>query len=210
MKTNIYNQKAEIIGETELPDFIFGQEWKPALVHEVLVAQQANKRHPIAHSKGRGEVRGGGKKPWNQKGGGRARHGSSRSPIWKGGGVTFGPTKERNFSKKVNKKTKRIAILSALSKKFTDGEIKVIDKIILSSPKTKLMSELLTAFITKRKNSGLVLLPQSNPQISRTTRNLVFAQAGSVRNLNLEDILKYKNLFFVEDAVKVLEEIYNK
>ena len=103
MKTELYNQNAEVIGEAELPDRIFGVKMNPDLVHQVLVAQMANSRQVIAHTKGRGEVRGGGKKPWRQKGTGRARHASIRSPIWKGGGVAFGPTKERNFEKKRNK-----------------------------------------------------------------------------------------------------------
>lgn len=210
MTTKLYNQEAKVVGETELPDFIFNQEWKPALVHQVLIAQQANRRKPIAHTKGRDEVRGGGRKPWRQKGTGRARHGSIRSPLWKGGGVTFGPTKEKNFSKKVNKKVKKQAFFSALSKKFSDGEVKVIDKIVLEKPKTKLMANLLNNFITDKRNDGLLVLNTGNSQISLAVRNLVSAQSLGVSSLSLEDILKYKNILFIQDSIKDLEEIYSK
>ncbi len=208
MEVALYNQKFEEIGKTDLPDSIFAVEWRPDIVHQVLIAQQANRRKPIAHAKARGEVRGGGKKPYRQKGTGRARHGSRRSPIWKGGGVTFGPTKERNFSKKVNKKVKRLALFSAISKKLFDNELKIIDKIEIKEPKTKLMANILLNIIPKKKNSGLLILPKANPQISRAIRNLGFANSIIANTLNLEDILKYKNILILQDSINTIKEVY--
>ena len=122
MQIDLYNAGGSIIGKADLPEKMFGQKWNPDLVHQVLAAQESNARKPLAHAKGRGEVRGGGKKPWRQKGTGRARHGSIRSPLWKGGGVTHGPTKERNFEKKINKKMRRAALFSILSRKTKEQE----------------------------------------------------------------------------------------
>lgn len=208
IKIPLYNQNGEIIGEVDLPKKVFGTLWKPALVHQVLVALQANRRKPIAHTKDRSEVRGGGRKPWRQKGTGRARHGSIRSPLWRGGGVTFGPRKERVFSKKINKKAKRIALFSALAKKLADQEIKVIDKIELERPKTKLAEKILEKFFPKKKNAGLVVLPQPQPELIRAVRNLKFAQVSLVNNLNVEEVLKYKYLLFLKDSLPLLEKIY--
>ncbi len=210
MKTTIYNQDNKEIGDIDLPGFIFGKKWRPDVVHQVLVAIQANRRKNIAHTKGTGEKRGGGKKPWRQKGTGRARHGTIRSPLWRGGGVTFGPTKERNFTKKVNKKVKRLALFSALSKKLLDKEIKVIDDIKLESPKTKAAHLILKNLIPEKKNSGLLILDKGNPEISRSVRNLTIAQTATVRNFNLEDILKYKNIIFTKDAIAELGNVYKE
>ena len=175
------------------------------MVHQVLVALDANRRKPIAHAKGRGEVRGGGKKPWKQKGTGRARHGSIRSPLWKGGGVTFGPTKERNFSQKINKKAKQQALFSVLSKKLADQEIKVVDEIKIKNIKTKEMAKILGNFFENKKNSGLVILAKSNPELIRTTRNLKFAQICSTNNMSIKDLLLYKNILIFKDAVELLK-----
>jgi len=208
MTVKIYNQESEVIGEMELPKEIFGRKWSPVLVHQVLVAQMANRRKVLAHAKGRAEVRGGGRKPWRQKGTGRARHGSIRSPLWKGGGVTFGPTKERNFAKKINKKTKRLALFSVLSKKFEDQEIKVVDEIKLNEAKTRIMAKILGKFFPQKKNAGLVILPKSHNELIRATRNLPFAQITTVSSLNLEDVLKYKYLLFFKNAISLIKEIY--
>jgi len=208
MTIKIYNQNSEIIGEMELPEEVFGRKWNPILVHQVLVAQTANRRKVLAHTKDRGEVRGGGRKPWRQKGTGRARHGSIRSPLWKGGGVTFGPTKERNFAKKINKKAKRLALFSALSKKFKDQEIKIVDEIKLDEAKTKIMAKILEKFFPKKKNAGLVILPESQKELILATRNLPFAQITTVNSLNLEDVLKYKYLLFFKKAIPLIKEIY--
>src|SRR3989344_8010007 len=141
MKTQVYNLKGEKVGDIELSDKIFARDWNPDLVHQVMLAQAANRRHPWAHTKNRGEVRGGGIKPWKQKHTGRSRQGSIRSPIWKGGGVSHGPVSERDFSKKINKKMLRAAIYSVLSKKLSDGQLKVIDSLELEAPKTKIASQ---------------------------------------------------------------------
>jgi len=129
MKVDIQNQKGEKVGTMELPKEIFEVEASPSLLHQAVVAQMSNMRTNIAHTKDRSEVRGGGRKPWRQKGTGRARHGSRRSPIWVGGGVTFGPTKYRNFTKKINIKMKQKAILAALSGKAKDSELVILDKL---------------------------------------------------------------------------------
>ncbi len=151
MNTDLYNIEGEIIGKTDLPDRIFQYPWNPDLVYQALNVQSQNSRKILAHSKGRGEVRGGGKKPWRQKGTGRARHGSIRSPIWKGGGVTHGPTKDRNYKIKINKKMKQAAIFSTLAKKFNDSEIKIVDQLKISEPKTKLVAEILKKIFVPRE-----------------------------------------------------------
>ncbi len=142
-KIQIYNQLGEKVKELELNSKIFGIEIKNSVVHQVAVAQMANSRVAIAHTKDKSEVRGGGKKPWKQKGTGRARHGSSRSPIWVGGGVTFGPTKDRNFSKKVNKKQKTKALFMCLSDKVNNNLFILLDKLNLAEGKTKEFVEIL-------------------------------------------------------------------
>jgi large subunit ribosomal protein L4 len=207
MKVDVYNQKGEVIDKIELSEDIFNVKWNPVLVHQVLVAMQNNQRKPIAHTKNRGEVSGGGRKPWRQKGTGRARHGSIRSPIWIGGGVTFGPRNEKKYQKKINKKAKQLALFSALSKKLTDGEIKVIKEIKINEPKTKEMAKILSQFLNnQKKNQGLLVLPQSDKNIIRATRNLSFAQVDVVDNLNLIDVLKYKNIFFLSEAINKLNK----
>lgn len=206
MKVDLYNQKGEVIDQINVSDKIFGYKWNPVLVHQVLVVLQNNKRKPIAHAKDRGEVSGGGRKPWRQKGTGRARHGSIRSPLWIGGGVTFGPTKEKKYDKKINKKTKLNALLSILSKKLSEREIKIIDKIELEQTKTKEMAKILKNFLNdKKKNQGLLILPTNDKDLIKTTRNLAFAQATTIDNLNLIDLLTYKNLLFIKEAVEKLE-----
>ncbi|MDO9399263.1 MAG: 50S ribosomal protein L4 [bacterium] len=145
----VYNQEAELVGAVDLADKIFNVKTNQALIHQAVVAQMANARKVLAHTKGRGEVRGGGKKPWKQKGTGRARHGSSRSPIWKGGGVTFGPTNERNFKKDINKKMKQKAIFMALSDKVANVKLIILDKLETSEYKTKVFNQILSNFETK-------------------------------------------------------------
>ena len=127
MKVDVYNKENEKVGTTDLPDTVFSASWNPDLVHQAVVAQQANSRQTVAHTKDRSDVRGGGRKPWRQKGTGRARHGSIRSPLWKGGGVTFGPRTERRFRKSINTKMRRGALFSTLSRKYQDGEVTIID-----------------------------------------------------------------------------------
>ena len=231
IKVKFYNQEAEETGEQKLSSAVFGVKIKPELVHQAVVAQQANSRQVLAHAKGRSEVRGGGKKPWKQKGTGRARAGSSRSPIWIGGGVTFGPTKERNFSLKINKKMKRSALLMCLSDKVKENKLILLDKIELDKIKTKKMNEILKKFenkfikkveskkekdgppaggkkIKKENFSALLALGDKSENIIKSTRNL--QKVGTVRSdgLNIVDILKYKYLITTVDSIKKIEKIY--
>ena len=154
MEALIYNQKGEEFGKIQLPETVFGLPKNADLVHQVVISMQSNLRTPVAHTKGRGEVRGGGKKPWQQKGTGRARHGSIRSPIWKGGGVTHGPIKDKNYEKKINKKMKVKALYTILSQKMRDNEILFVDKFSFAKPKTQEAVDVLTSFskISNYKN----------------------------------------------------------
>ena len=212
MEAILYNQKAENIGKVDLPDGIFNLEMNKDLVHQVVTSQMSNKRQVIAHAKGRGEVRGGGKKPWRQKGTGRARHGSIRSPIWKGGGATFGPTKERNFKKKINKKMARKALFMALSSKAKDKQLLVVDEIKLNNPKTKEMAVILKnlSSLMGNKPTTLLILPAMEDKIKRSSKNLPNFSAVEARNLNPLEVLSYKYLVLIKDAVDVLNKTFNK
>ena len=207
MTVDVYNQKNQKVGEAELPDTIFAVKWNPDLVHQVLTAQSANHRVPFAHAKGRGEVRGGGKKPWRQKGTGRARHGSIRSPLWKGGGVTFGPNKERIFAKKINKKMKRLAIFSVLSKKIKDNELKVIDKFNTEIKKTKEWEKILKN-IVDLKSSALLIPAAGGKNIHQLIANIKNVEAISPYSLNVRDLLKYKNIILEKETIKEIEKHY--
>lgn len=216
METAIYNQKGEESGKIKIPKNIFGLAWNDDLVHQVVVSMQSNKRAPVAHAKGRGEVSGGGKKPWKQKGTGRARHGSSRSPIWKGGGVTHGPLKEKNYTKKINKKMRQKALFVVLSRKLHDNEILFLDKIDLNKTKTKEAVHILKSLskvkgfeklTTKKKNAALVTMPTKDVNTNLSFRNIAGIEVGEVKNLNVLDILSSKYLIILDtkDSVGVLE-----
>ncbi len=212
MEMPLYNQKAENVGKVDLPDQIFNLEMNKDLVHQVVTSQRSNKRQVIAHAKGRGEVRGGGKKPWRQKGTGRARHGSIRSPIWKGGGVTHGPTKERNFKKKINKKMARKALFMVLSSKARDKQLFVLDRINLENPKTKEMALIMKNLSTlmDKKPKTLLVLPVMEDKIKRSAKNLQDLSAVEARNLNPLEVLSHKYLVLSKDAVEVLNKTFNK
>ena len=152
MKTVVYNILGKEIGEVELNDAIFAVKIKPEVVHQVFVSQSGNQRESIAHTKNRSEVRGGGKKPWAQKGTGRARHGSIRSPIWRGGAVIFGPTSERNWKTKINKDTRRLALKMCLTDKAQNGALYVVEDFSFEKPKTKTVAEFLKNIPAKNKN----------------------------------------------------------
>lgn len=216
METKIYNQKGEESGKIKIPKNIFGLTWNDDLIHQVVVSMQSNKRAPIAHAKGRGEVSGGGKKPWRQKGTGRARHGSSRSPIWKGGGVTHGPLSEKNYTKKINKKMKQKALFVALSRKLNDNEILFLDKVNLDKTKTKEAVSILKSLskikgfeklTAKKKNAALVAMPAKDINTSLSFRNIAGIGVGEVKNLNILDILSSKYLIMLDtkDSIGVLE-----
>ena len=199
MKTQLYNLKGEGVGEVDLPDAVFAAPWNPDLVHQVILAQEANQHHPWAHAKGRGEVRGGGKKPWKQKHTGRARHGSIRSPIWKGGGVSHGPTKERIFTQKVNKKMTRVAVHSALSKKLADGEVRIVDSLEMSG-KTKQFFTSLKMLLGKNV-SALIVPAAKNLNATRAARNIPKVASLSANSLNVSDVLKHKTVVIDKNAL---------
>lgn len=213
----MYNQTGEEAGKVDLPDNIFNIEINNDLLHAALLAQLGNSRQIVAHAKGRGEVRGGGKKPWRQKGTGRARHGSSRSPIWKGGGVTHGPSKEENYSKKINKSAKRKALFMALSSKTRDNQILVLDGLSLAETKTKFivgildkLSERLEGYKkTKvKKDSILLVVPKPDMSVLRSARNIPHLELIKADSLNVKDVLEKKYLFLLKDAIPVIESTY--
>lgn len=216
MKSELYNQKAEKVGTVELPERIFGAAWNPQLVHQALNAQVSSSRNVLAHAKGRGEVSGGGKKPWKQKHTGRARHASIRSPIWKGGGVAHGPSKDRNFTKKINKKMRQAAIFSLLSKRLKDGEVRFIDSLSFDKPKTKLAHEFLKGFLKSSakdpKNvriNALIVPDQANREIYRATRNLANVKSLNATALNVYDLLKYRQIILDKQAIEVIDKTYS-
>jgi len=205
MKAEVFDINAKITGSIELPDKIFGAKWNPDLVSQALRAQLANSRKPVAHAKDRSEVRGGGRKPWRQKGTGRARHGSNRSPIWKGGGVTHGPSKDRIFAVKINKKMKQAAIFSILSKKLSDSELKVVESIAISEPKTRLAAKAINTF----SKNALVIHSPENKTICRATANIPKTKSIGAESLNVYDLLCYKDVLLEKGAVELIEKHYH-
>jgi large subunit ribosomal protein L4 len=212
METAVYNLKNEKVGTIKLPDGVFGVKWNAVLVKQVLDSQLANARSPWAHTKTRGEVRGGGKKPWRQKGTGRARHGSTRSPIWVGGGVSHGPRNERDYSEKVNKKMKRTAVFSVLSKKMKDGEVKIFQDFAIEAPKTKTLAVALRNLLAMKKGAKkfdvALITNGSNTNLLRASSNLTKATALHADSLNVYDIMNHKHLFIEKDAVSAIEKHY--
>lgn len=207
MKLEVFNKENKKIEELEVPDKIFKVKWQPELVHQALVTFLANLRKPIAHTKDRSEVSGGGRKPWRQKGTGRARHGSIRSPLWIGGGVVFGPRKDKIFSKKINKKMKKIALLSVLSKKIENNDFKVIDNLKIEKIKTKEVVEILKNFFTQ-KPSILFVLEKNNKNFVLAARNLEKVFLTKVDSLNIYDLLTHKKVFFEKGAINELISKY--
>lgn len=206
MEAKIYNFEGKEIGKAELPEAIFGVKWNNDLVYQVTNALQANLRRSVADTKDRAEVRGGGKKPYRQKGTGRARHGSSRSPIWTGGGVTHGPLSVRNYSQKVNKKMRAKAFLAVLSRKLKEQEIILVQDWPLAEAKTKqaqiYLNNLAKAGFAKINyrlgKRALVAWPKITESIQRSFRNIPSVQAADLHNLNILDLLNYKYLVIVE------------
>jgi len=204
MTIDVYNQKNEVVGKEELPDTYFGVRWNPVLVRQVLIAFLANQRKPWAHVKGRGEVRGGGRKPWRQKGTGRARHGSIRSPLWRKGGKSHGPTNEKDYSQKVNKKMKRTALFSALSQKVKDHEFKVVDTLSLATPKTKLAYAMTLALLGKpraKKIDVLLVRESKDTALVRAARNMPKTKVVAPGSLNLYDVMNYKHVLVDRRAI---------
>lgn len=202
----------------DIPEGIFGLSWNPDLIHQVVVSLMANRRAGTAHSKGRGEVRGGGKKPWRQKGTGRARHGSIRSPIWIGGGVTHGPVKEKIYGKKINKKMKNKALFVSFSKKAADKEIVFLNDLKFKEAKTREARDVFFALkkikgfekLGERGGRTLTLLAEPADDLARAIRNLPRVDAREARNINALDILSYKYLVMPEKTIKVIGERFIK
>lgn len=198
----VFNMSGEKVREIDLDDTVFGCEVKPHLLHDVVVWQLANRRAATAKTKTRSEVSGGGKKPYRQKGTGRARAGTNRSPLWRHGGVVFGPN-GRKYAPKLSKKVRNQALCSALSMKLQENVMKVVDSITLEQPKTKLFAAALSKL---GMDNSLVVTGKMNPEASLASRNLSSAKMLDVRGLNVYDILKYKGLVLDTEAVQYIEE----
>lgn len=203
-KVALYNINAEQVGEIELSDVVFGAEINAEAMHQVVKMQLANKRQGTQAALTRAEVRGGGIKPWKQKGTGRARHGSIRSPQWIHGGIVFAP-KPRDYSYTVPKKLRRLALKSALSSKVAEKEIIVLDELKLDAPKTRVIVDMLKKFDVSKV---LIVVPESDEVIYKSVRNIEGANVLPVNNLNVYDILKYNNFIVTKDAAQKIEEVY--
>jgi len=207
IKIKLYNFQGQELGEEVLDPKLFGISVKPEVVHNVVVARQANARKPIAHTKGRADVRGGGRKPWRQKGTGRARHGSIRSPLWVGGGVTFGPTAERNFSIKINKKIKSQALKMVLSDKVTNKNLILFDTYNLPAAKTKILKQTLDK-LKIGDQKVLIVTKGAKDSIVLAARNLSKIKTIGYNSLNVVDLLKSRYLVINKELVKKLQEFY--
>ncbi|HUO50673.1 MAG TPA: 50S ribosomal protein L4 [Candidatus Paceibacterota bacterium] len=216
MKTDIYNAQGKKAGSIELPEKVFGVAWNDSLMHQVVTSMQDNARTPVAHVKDRGDVRGGGKKPWRQKGTGRARHGSIRSPIWRGGGVTHGPRNDKNYAREIPKKMRAKALFMALSRKLKDGELIFVDSFGLTTPKTATAKKALVALsgvsgfeklTLKRKNAAVIAFAEPTDALKKSFRNIGNISGVAVRDLNPLAVLSAKYLVIEnpEAALKIVE-----
>ncbi len=213
MKTPTYNNKGKSAGEVVLPEAVFAQSWNGDLVHQVVHAITANTRAGTADSKGRSEVRGGGRKPYKQKGTGQARHGSTRSPIWKGGGVTHGPLSEKNYKQKINKKMSAKALATVLSAKLKDGEILFVDSLGFGKePKTSAAAEMVQAFAgikgfeklaKARKPKAMMIIPAIDKVASQSFRNIPQITLGLVKDVNTFDLLNHQYLIVVDPEMSI-------
>jgi len=209
MKTIVYNQKGEEAGQAVLPKEIFEVPMSLDLVHQVVLSQMANRRQVSAHTKDRAEVRGGGKKPWRQKGTGRARHGSIRSPLWAGGGVTFGPRKEKVLTKQIPKKMKRRALFMVLSAKAKEKLILVSEDFKTEKAKTKEVAAILNNLPSK-SSSLLIALPENDEKMIRAGRNIAGVAIMQAKDLNALDLLCYKYLLLPKKSVKTIKETFTE
>ena len=204
-KIDVYDIKGKKVSDVELAENVFGIEPNEAIVHSVLVNYLANQRQGTQSTKTRAEVRGGGKKPWRQKGTGRARQGSIRAPQWIKGGIALGP-KPRSYKYTVNKKERRLAIKSLLSSKVLEKELTVVDKLELSEVKTKTMVKALADL--KVEGKTLIVLPENNQNVLMSSRNIEGVKTITANNINVFDLLKYNNLVLPLETVKKIEEVY--
>lgn len=223
MKTSIYNQTGELVGDIELNSKIFEVKPNEHLLAEAVRIHQSNSRSGTSHTKTRGDVRGGGKKPWKQKGTGRARAGSTRSPIWRKGGITFGPRSNQNWELKLNKKAKTQALFMSLSDKAKDNLFFVVDRIVLENPKTK---EFVKFFVDFRKaisakggsvfggkdlgQKPMLVLPKKDNSLSRATKNLKYINTVLATSLNLVDVITADCMIVLKEALPVIEKTYLK
>ena len=216
METKIYNQTGKETGKMDLPASVFGLPWNADLVHEIVRLMNSNSRNSVANTKTRGEVRGGGKKPWKQKGTGRARHGSTRSPIWVGGGIAHGPRAEKNFERKINKKAKAKALFTILSRKFKEGEILFLDDVKLAGPKTKEAKSIVMALskikgferlATKKQNTAVIAMDKKSDAVTKSFANIGNISIEEFRNINPVSILNHTFLVVANPAtsLKMLE-----
>lgn len=203
-KFTIHNVKGETVGDIELSDAVFAAPVNQALLHAAVVRYLANQRQGTAKTKTRTEVRGGGRKPWRQKGTGRARHGSIRSPIWRGGGITFGP-QPRDFRLEMPRKARRAALRSALSAKAGSGDLVVLDSLEFAEPKTKQVVGMLKNL--KVDGKALILTGDLQTAVYKSTRNLPGVTTEEARNVNVYDILNHGKLIMTEAAARRLEEV---
>ncbi|MDO8481982.1 MAG: 50S ribosomal protein L4 [bacterium] len=203
LKSAIYDVQGKKAGTIELPENVFGLKWNDTLMHQVVTSMQANARTHVAHAKNRGEVRGGGRKPWQQKGTGRARHGSIRSPIWKGGGVTHGPRNDKVYAREIPKKMRSKALFVALSRKWRDGELLFVNSFGLDAPKTAVARKALVMMskisgfenlASKRKNAALIAFAELSSASQKSFRNIGSVECASARNLNPVSVLGSKYL----------------
>lgn len=204
-KVAVYNFNGEQIGDIDLNEQVFGVEINEPVMHEVLVAQLAAKRSGTAKTKTRGEVAGGGRKPWRQKGTGRARHGSIRSPLWVGGGTIFGP-RPRSYRKRIPKKVKKLAVKSALSARVNEERLMVVDELPFSEPKTKRMMEFLNN-LGLEGAKVLIVLPDKNEQIYKSARNIPNVKTMVAGAANIYDLLNHEYIIILQDAIEKLEEV---
>ncbi|NLW40350.1 MAG: 50S ribosomal protein L4 [Tissierellia bacterium] len=204
-KVNVYNVLGEQVGEIELSDSVFGVEVNEHALYQVVKNHLANRRQGTQSAKTRAEVRGGGRKPWRQKGTGRARHGSIRAPQWVGGGVVFAP-KPRDYSYRVPKKIRRLAMKSALSSKVLNDEIIVLEELNLEEPKTKEMVKILDNIKASKK--ALIVMDEKNINVIKSARNIPNVETALVNTLNVYDILNYDSFIITKDAVKKVEEVF--
>ena len=203
-KVSVYNMEGSIVGEIELKDEIFGVDVNEHLVHMSVVQQLANNRQGTQKAKTRGEVSGGGRKPWRQKGTGHARQGSTRAPQWTGGGVVFAPT-PRSYSFKLNKKEKRAALFGALTSRVEENKLFVIDELAMDEIKTKKFQAVIDAL---KVNKALVVLDEIDENVILSARNIPDVKTAQVNSINVFDILKYDNLLITKSAVETIEEVY--
>ena len=215
MKADIFSIDGKKVGTIDLPAALFGAPWRADLVHQVATAQAANARQNRAHTKDSAEVSGGGRKPWKQKGTGQARHGSIRSPLWRHGGVTFGPRSERDYHEKINRRMKGSALASVLSRKAAEGEVILVEKLAFASPKTSAAKAALAALAkgtsagmlaTKRKNAALVALASYDANTIKSFRNMGNVKTEETRSISVADLLAHKYLVIEapETAFKML------